>query len=324
VYVLDPDDGEVEQVFDDPGWHDIQARAVYARGEPDGRASAVPEDVDEAAKTGRFYCLNVYTSDLGPSWVDTGGLKRLRVLEGVGVERERAAQAAGIPPVAPRRILGEVPVEKDGSFNIEVPSDTPIELQVLDADGMALRSCGWIWVKDHARQGCIGCHEDPELTPENLMVDAVKRASTKLTPAVAERRMVDFQRDVMPIVAGKCVACHGEAGELSLAGRAGGAGSFNQAYRNLLAAGDGPGRGRYVHAGKARTSPLIWHLYGRNTSRSWDEAERGGTVRPMPPNGAPALTEQEKRTFVEWVDMGAPWDGIPRVAPQQEEQDGGR
>ena len=145
-------------------------------------------------------------------------LKRLRVLEGVGVERE--AQPAGIPAVMQRRILGEVPIEKDGSFNIEVPSDTPIELQVLDADGMALRSCGWIWVKDHARQGCIGCHEDPELTPENFMVDAVKRASAEVAPAVAERRTVDFQRDVMPIVSGKCIQCHGDASELSLVGSA--------------------------------------------------------------------------------------------------------
>jgi hypothetical protein len=268
--------------------------------------------------------LDVYTSDLGPGWVPEGAVKRLRVLEGVGVESRDAAGAAGIPPVVQRRILGEIPVERDGSFNIEVPSNTPIELQVLDGNGMALRSCGWIWVKDHARQGCIGCHEDPELTPENLMVDAVKRASTKLTLPAEERRTVDFRRDVMPIVAGKCAACHGDAGGLSLADDGNGTGSFNQAYRNLLAAGDGPGRGKYVHSGRARTSPLIWHLYGRNTSRSWDGADKAGTPRLMPPDGAPALTEGEKRTFVEWVDMGALWDGVPRVGPQQEEQGGGR
>ena len=77
-------------------------------------------------------------------------------------------------PIAVRRgvgILGEVPVEEDGSFNVEIPANTPIELQILDADGMALRSCGWIWAKNHEPRGCIGCHEDNELTPENRFVE---------------------------------------------------------------------------------------------------------------------------------------------------------
>lgn len=327
MYILDPASGKTEPVFDDPEWHDIQARAIYIRAEPDGRASAVPEDVDEAARTGRFYCLNVYTSDLGPSWVSAGTVKRLRVLEGVGLTSGPKGRALGNSPLVPRRVLGEIPVEKDGSFNIEVPSNTPIELQVLDADGMALRSCGWIWVKDHARQGCIGCHEDPELTPENLMIDAVKRPSTKLTLPAAERRTVDFRRDVMPIVAAKCVQCHsGADAPVQLAADLTGVDdtSFNRTYESLLTTGDKPGRGKYVHPGKARTSPLIWHLYGRKTSRPWDEADRGRTPRRMPPESAPALTEGEKRTFVEWVDMGALWDGIPAATEPQQEEGGGR
>jgi hypothetical protein len=31
----------------------------------------------------------------------------------------------------------------------------------------------------------------------------------------------------------------------------------------------------------------------------------------MPPASSEELTEDEKRTFVEWIDMGALWDGIP-------------
>ncbi len=31
----------------------------------------------------------------------------------------------------------------------------------------------------------------------------------------------------------------------------------------------------------------------------------------MPPDSSQALTEDEKRTFIEWIDMGALWDGIP-------------
>ena len=79
-------------------------------------------------------------------------------------------------------------MEEDGSFNVEVPADIPIEIQLLDENGMALRSCGWIWVKNNEPRGCIGCHEDQELTPENRMVDAVKRPSIPLTLPPERRR----------------------------------------------------------------------------------------------------------------------------------------
>ena len=35
----------------------------------------------------------------------------------------------------------------------------------------------------------------------------------------------------------------------------------------------------------------------------------------MPPAGSEPLTEDEKRTIVEWIDMGALWDGIPGRDP---------
>jgi len=315
VYIFDPDGGQIEQVFDDPQWHDIQANAIYARPEPDGRATAVPEAPGASARTGKFYCLNVYTSDLEPSWLPPGSVKRLRVLEGVALPSESETGPVGIPPLVQRRILGDIPVEKDGSFNIEIPANTPIELQTLDADGMALRRCGWIWAKDYARQGCIGCHEDPELTPENVMVKAVKRPSTKLTLAPAQRRTVDFRRDVMPIVKGKCMRCHAGASapvcftEEMSPDRT----TFNRTYENFLASAADTPQGKYIHPGRARTSPLIWRLYGRNTSRPWDEVGPVNTPGLMPPAGAPALTDDEKRTFIEWIDMGALWDGLPAV-----------
>jgi hypothetical protein len=91
------------------------------------------------------------------------------------------------------------------------------------------------------------------------------------------------------------VASDGDAGDL--------------AYQGLLAGfpfdgGDGPALGKYVHPGRARTSPLVWHVYGANTARPWDEGPR--TVpAPMPFAGA-GLTDEEKRVLAEWIDLGAP------------------
>ena len=158
------------------------------------------------------------------------------------------------------------------------------------------------------------------------MVDAVKRPSTKLTPAAEQRRTVDFRRDVMPIIAGNCVRCHSGAdapvhltADLAAVARDDGNALFNRTYESLLASG----RGKYIQPGKARKSPLIWRLYGRNTSRPWDGVGAVPAPGKMPPDGAPALTEDEKRTFVEWIDMGALWDGIPAVAAPDSDNSGG-
>jgi hypothetical protein len=93
--------------------------------------------------------------------------------------------------------------------------------------------------------------------------------------------------------------------------RAAGKAYFNRSYESLLAQGNQPGIGKYVHPGRARTSPLIWHIFGRNTSRPWDNTFSQQKVTQMKPDEYQALTKDEKRTFVEWIDMGALWDGIP-------------
>ncbi len=367
IYRLDPATGKCQPVFDHPGYHDIQARLLAPRAEPDGRSSSVfvaTGDIDEPGveesfvpknPRGKLYCLNVYISDLDRSqWLARGKVKRVRVLEGLPRRSEDAGSflpeglaigasgpgstRAGIPPTLPRRFLGEIPVEEDGSFNVEVPADIPIQLQLLDEQGMALRSCGWIWVKNNEPRGCIGCHEDAELTPENRMVDAVKKASVHLTLPPERRRHVDFRRDVMPIIESKCVACHNGSGNtprldggMELVSH-GSHAYFSRAYESLLAAHEPAGEhrsafGRYVHAGRARTSPLIWHLFGYSTARPWDvRAQSSSKVKPMPPEGAAALTEDEKRTFVEWIDTGAMWDvsAAQETRPARKGSSGGR
>jgi hypothetical protein len=151
------------------------------------------------------------------------------------------------------------------------------------------------------------------------MVDAVKKPSIPFTLPPERRRHVDFRRDVMPIVEAKCVSCHGPGKTPRLDGGSelvdhGSHAYFNRAYESLLAAPEPAGErrpalGQYVHAGRARTSPLVWHLFGYCTSRPWDlRAKTSSKVKPMPPEGAAALTEDEKRTFLEWIDTGALWE----------------
>ncbi len=313
---LDPSSGEAEVVFDDPAYHDIQSKLLVGRPEPDGRSSVVTEKDPH----GKLYCLNVNISDLPrPEWMPPGTVKRLRVIEGLP---PTAGSPRDAPPLAHRRLLGEIDVEEDGSFNLEVPGSIPIELQTLDADGMALRSCGWIWAKNHEPRGCIGCHEHGELTPQNLLNTAVTRRSIQLCLPPERRRTVDFRRDVMPIIATKCAACH-EHGETPPQLPTGS--PPRAIFRTLMHSENAAGRasvlGKYVHPGQARTSPLIWHIFGRNTSRPWDGDDAERPVKLIPATGANPLTGEEKRTFVEWIDLGALWSGIP--CPTANTNDGG-
>ncbi len=330
VYRLDPRTGWAGLIFDDPDFHDIHARALVPRVEPDGRSSVV----NEKYPTGKLYCLNAYITDPGVQrHLRPGMIRRVRVIEGVPLST--SAESVFLPgrqkgcvsgpgssvnslvPVVQKRLLGVVPVEEDGSFQIELPADLPVQLQTLDENGMALQTCGWIWAKHREPRGCVGCHEDPELTPENRFVLALRKAAVDLTFPAEDRRNVDFRRDVMPILTSKCKGCHnGRESALGLGDAT--VAHFNRAYVSLLAEASGlrsegePVTGKYVHPGRARTSPLIWRLFGRNTSRPWDATyDRGWMGMACPPPEAQPLSDDEKMTFVEWIDLGAHFDGIP-------------
>ncbi len=336
IFRLDPVSGRMEPVFDDPKYHDIQAKALSAQPLPDGRSTVVVE----TEPTGKIYCLDIRISDLaGDNWARNPSELRLRVLEGLppkwvpALGRTKAARMPrpgiegdfGLSPAIQKRFLGEIGVEADGSFNIQVPANTPIQLQLIDSKGMALRASHWIWAKNKEHRGCIGCHEDNELTPPNRFVSALSRPSVPLLLPPNRRRTVDFRRDVMPIVAGKCAteACHASpTATVNLQAspvRFGDKGKeqyYSRCYVTFL--GDNK-TSRYVDPGRARTSPLIWHLFGRNTSQPWDKSYKSDyPVKPMPPAGAATLTESEIRTFVEWIDLGALWSGIPEDGPASE------
>jgi len=235
-------------------------------------------------------------------------------------------------------------VEKDGSLHLLVPADVPLELQALDADGLALATCHWIWVKQKENRGCIGCHEDHELVPENLYALAVQRPATQLTLPPEQRRSMGFREHILPLLQTRCAAadCHGQrqAPLLGVAQHEADGDAVRKIYEALLvpessalpmSAPDGlksrqkdsPGvrsraaHGKYVDPGCARTSFLIWGLAGQDKSRPWDQIDGPlhgkREIKKMPPPGQVApLTEEEIRLFVEWIDLGAAWEMPPR------------
>jgi hypothetical protein len=325
IYRMDLQTRQRELVFADPVFHNIQAVALVPRAEPDGHSSVVEDNQNWS----KLYCLNVGENDLKPGWMPPGTAKRVRILEGVprteanadAYLHNRSGQDEVVPGATPdslsgmipKRLLGDVELDADGSFHLSIPPNTPVQVQIVDADGMALRTSAWIWTKNKENRGCIGCHEDNELSPDNVFPQALSHPAAQLTLPPERRRTVDFRRDVVPILAAKCAtgACHGGAVEPRLSSETDSDG-FPMSYRRLLGWIGGPSNhDRCVHPGRARTSRLVWAIVGRNTSRPWDHMDARRPIKRMPPPGAAPLTEDEKRTIIEWIDFGAQFSAPP-------------
>ncbi|NNJ85760.1 MAG: hypothetical protein HKP20_01200, partial [Akkermansiaceae bacterium] len=110
-----------------------------------------------------------------------------------------------------KRILGTVPIEKDGSAHFECPSDTFVFFQILDKNKMMIHSMrsGTI-IQSGETQGCVGCHENrTESIPTQYTTSlALRRAPSKLTGWRGRVENFSYQRDIQPIFDRHCVSCH--------------------------------------------------------------------------------------------------------------------
>lgn len=87
------------------------------------------------------------------------------------------------------KLLGTAPVERDGSFFVQVPADQPLQIELLDASGKTLqRESGFFWMRRGEQRGCVGCHAGPETSPENAVPMILLKSTTPadLTGASAQ------------------------------------------------------------------------------------------------------------------------------------------
>jgi hypothetical protein len=77
------------------------------------------------------------------------------------------------------RLLGTAPVERDGSFFVQVPANQPLQIELLDATGKTLqREAGFFWMRRGEQRGCVGCHAGPETSPENAVPMILLKSTT--------------------------------------------------------------------------------------------------------------------------------------------------
>lgn len=283
------------------------------------------------------------------------------------------------------RILGEIPVRKEGivdaqgntdtSFLAKIPADIPFTFQTLDRNGLVLNMAQtWHQVRPgEKRYDCGGCHahsrpaldfhttaaaqpgyavRDLALTTPLLAVDG--SSAPGVTTANTHSATVEYLRDIRPILQAKCASCHtSRSGQTPAAGLdldaddrlvdgiypatyswlARSRSATNPTPRSVTPGGDWywPQVTRYIRAGQARQSLLVWKIFGgrldgrSNSDRptetvagnpstipggaDWSQCDLnyGGTQMPPPASGI-NLTWDERMKIARWVDLGAPID----------------
>ena len=172
---------------------------------------AIPDKVKLDEKIATVSIQDIYTGR-GMPGVPRGAVKALRVYQYEYSYRNMGGHyAVGMEgPWDVRRLLGTVPVHPDGSSYFEIPANTPISLQPLDAEGKALQlKRSWMVGMPGERVSCVGCHDDQNSGGVALkLTQAAQQAPAKLQPWHGPTRGFSFIREVQPVLDKYCVGCH--------------------------------------------------------------------------------------------------------------------
>jgi hypothetical protein len=196
------------------------------------------------------------------------------------------------------RILGTVPVEPDGSAYMEVPALRSVFFVALDENDLSVkRMQSWCSVQPGEQLGCIGCHEQRTQTamPRPSLM-ALQRPPSRIQPFEGIPDVIDYPRDVQPILDRHCIKCHSTDrydGKLDLAG--GHAGMYTVSYWNMF-------RHRLVADGRNRAkSNYPPRSLGTSASRLMKFID--------PSHYDVRLSDIERTTIRLWIESSATYPG---------------
>jgi len=312
IYLIDSKSGKRgKEVYKQPGWHSIDMQVLLPYRQPKGRSNwLIP-----GSTSGVFYCLDSYVSNLYEKEpIPPGTVKYVRVIEGIPRTNQNDITKKGDMESEYRQVLGVSPVEKDGSFHIRVPAETPLTFQLLDEFQFNIRSQKtWTWVMGNENRGCIGCHEDRELSPPNKLVDAILKPAVDLTLIPSQHRNADFLSQILPIIDKKCAVkgCHFSSDifpDLDTGLPSDSEKHPARIYDLLVHSHTENGTKKHVIPGRAKDSPLIKHFLSSKTNLKSGHLDSQATKAMTKIH---ILDEKELRSFIEWIDLGAQWDSVP-------------
>jgi hypothetical protein len=230
--------GKTQALYAWTGEGDVQEpRPVLARP----RENVIASQTDAGRQTGRFLLADVYRGRNLQS-VRHGDVKKLLVLEIL----PKQVNFSGGPDLVSflgtfslERVLGTVPVEDDGSAFFEAPAGRPLFFVALDDKDLSVkRMHSFTSLMPGQTAGCVGCHEPRTDAPAAVRpgdLAALRRPPRRIEPFAGFPDVLDFQRDIQPILDRHCVECHNprrREGSISLAGDLGP--SFSQSFFSLF------------------------------------------------------------------------------------------
>ena len=202
------------------------ARPLMARPKEPALASRL----DLAQTNGVFVLANVYEAR-NMKGVKPGTVKKLLIMEDLPKSASRhGPRGAHGGHISLHRILGEVPVEADGSAAFTVPALRAVMFAALDEKGIAVkRMQNFTQAMPGEVQGCVGCHEtrtDAGSSYRVLRERAGSLLAMKRPPSVPTKPdgvpdVYVYWRDVQPVLDRTCVRCHSTekaAGHVILSG----------------------------------------------------------------------------------------------------------
>ncbi len=326
------EDGAREQLVYDPELSSSQPVLLRKRKRP----TVQPSSVDYAKSLGTYYMQDVYHGP-GMEGVKRGEAKKLRVVElrfresliGGNNNRGPAGGAFVATPIGVnncawdiKAILGETPIEADGSAFFRVPARKPVYFQVLDAKGRCIQTMrSWSTLMPGEKFSCVGCHEDKNDAPlaDEKTSIAMTRGARDLDPFYGPARGFSYRREIQPILDKHCIKCHdgvkknkeGRA-TFSLLGKAvvddRARRSWTESYVNLTLNGqvkiDGQGCvGRAINWLSPQSSPKMIPPYsaGSRKSHLMNMLEGG--------HGDAKISKEEYEKIAAWIDLVVPFCG---------------
>jgi hypothetical protein len=177
---------------------------------PRPRPPVVADTTQPGKTTANAYIHDIYSGP-GLEGVPRGTVKSLRIYQYDYAYRKMGGHyEVGIEgPWDVRRIIGTVPVYRDGSAFFEIPANTPVAVQPLDGKGKAIQlERSWFQGMPGETVSCVGCHDNQTTTPPLRMTEASQNAPITPTPWYGPRRGFSFLREVQPVLDRHCVGCH--------------------------------------------------------------------------------------------------------------------
>ena len=271
--------------------------------EPADKPVALPMMRNFSSDKGQFYVENVYEGT-HMAGVKKGEAKWLRIVESPEKRSWTWGGWSGQGEQAPalnwhsfenKQILGEVPIEEDGSASFMVPAGKHVYFQVLDKDKKMIQSMrSGVSLMPGEINGCVGCHEDRLSIPMPIPKRPI--ALTK-KPVELEKFMDEepfkfsFMEHIQPIFDRRCVKCHDfdkkNRGKLVLARDMNP--FFNAAYVNLHQSKSV----KLIGGGPADIQqPYSWGSHASRLTQIIDNAHFGAK-----------LTQKEREWLYAWMDL---------------------